>query len=375
MLLSVSYQNAIMRKLCLIISSFILSAGAYAQSAVVEEEFSVVNPLDSTELHGTLSMPSGMKPKAVIVMATGSGLQDRDETIGHHKPFREIASYLASNGYAVARTDDRGYGDPIDTLLVKRSSMWDELADYRSVMKSMHNRKGFERLPVGMLGHSQGGSEAIAAFSASSKVRTYNDVGRTPDFIITLAAPAVAGDSIILDQTRQILRLQGAEYAYDMYKDMLSKHYSWAKSYIPESSLRAALLEDIKSTMPPGTVINEEMQAVIDEQIDGFCSPAYREMLRYSPAQDITNVNVPWLALYGSKDVQVSVPLNSDALKSATEGKDNVTVTVLVDKNHLFQNAVTGAIEEYQTINGAISDDVLQEILEWLEINFNKKNK
>lgn len=363
-----------MRNLYLLAASLVISFGAYSQNKVVEEEFSIVNPYDSTELHGTLSIPSGVKPKAVVVMATGSGLQDRDETIGRHKPFREIATYLASNGYAVARTDDRGYGDPMDTLLIERSTMWDELTDYRSVMEAMHNRKEFSRLPVGMLGHSQGGSEAIQSFSKSAKAKPYNSVGRKPDFIITLAAPAIPGDSLILDQTRQILRLQGADYAYDMYKNMLSKRYAWAKSYMPEDALRSALFEDVKSTLPPGTVLNDEMMAVINSQLDAFCSPGYREMLRYAPAEDIRNVNVPWLALYGSKDVQVSLPLNSDTLSKTTDGMDNVTVTVLVDKNHLFQNAVTGSIEEYQTINGAISDDVLQEILEWLELTFNKKN-
>lgn len=357
---------------------FLFAAGATALSGrcetkLIEESFSVINPLDSTELNGTLSLPADSKPKAVIVLATGSGLQDRDETLGRHKPFKDLSEYLASNGYAVARTDDRGYGDPIDTALLKRSTQWDEMSDYRAVMKAMHNRKDLASLPVGLLGHSLGGSEAIMCFSGSPNALKYNSIGHTPDFIITLAAPAVPGDELILDQTRQQLRMQGAEYAFDLYKDMLSKRYNWAKSYMPENILRATLFEDIQKQLPPGSVLTDEMKAMIDSQIDVFCSPAYREMLRYDPTVDIAAVNVPWLALYGTKDIQVSVPLNSDALLKATSGHENVTVTPLEDKNHLFQNALTGAIEEYQSINGSIADDVLQEILEWLELNFNKK--
>lgn len=344
--------------------------GAAAQ--IREEQFTVLNPLDSVLLSGTLSMPAKESPKAVIVLATGSGLQDRDETIGRHKPFKEIADYLASNGFAVARTDDRGYSTTaIDTALLQRSSQWDELADYRSVISAMKKRDSFKGLKVGMLGHSLGGSEAIMAFSRQLKASRYNAVGSTPEFIVTLAAPAVSGDSLVLDQVRQQLRLQGAEYAYEMYKEALSKRYAMAKSYLPAKSLRIALFDDVKATLPPGTALNDELKAEIDTQIDLFCSPAYREMLRYSPEADIAYVDVPWLALYGSKDMQVSGEYNASALRRAAQDKDNIAIRVLEDKNHLFQNAVTGSIEEYQKINGAISDDVLQEILEWLLIQFN----
>lgn len=338
-----------------------------------EEQFQVVNPLDSTVLNGTLLLPEGASPKALLVLATGSGLQDRDETLGRHKPFKEIAEYLARNGYAVARTDDRGYGERIDTALVERSTQWDELADYRAVMENMREHMKESHLPVGLLGHSLGGSEAIMSFSKSPKAARYNAVGKTPDFIVTLAAPIVAGDALILDQTKQLLRLQGAEFMYTQLEPVLTQRYQWAKSFMPEKALRNALLEDIKKTLPPGVPVSEEMQKTIDSQINVFCSPGYRELLRYDPSDDIREVDVPWLALYGTKDVQVSSPLNSEALKRLTEDKNNVTVSVLEDKNHLFQDARTGALEEYQTIGYAIADDVLQEILEWLELNFNNK--
>lgn len=332
-----------------------------------EEQISVTNTLDGTILNGTLSLPETQKPAAVVVLATGSGLQDRDETIGNHKPFKDIADYLCSNGFAVIRTDDRGYGNPIDTALVERSTQWDELADYRCVIESAKKDARFEGLRVGMLGHSLGGSEAIMAFSKSEKAKPYNAVGATPDFIITLAAPTVAGDSLVLDQLRLQLKMQGAEYMYDMYAQMVGKRYAWAKSFIPESALRKTLFDDVVSTIPGGeAALNDDARKVIDAQVDIFCSPAYREMLRYDPADDIACIEVPWLALYGTKDTQVSAALNAGRLKELAAAKPNINIAELVDKNHLFQNAITGAIQEYDQINGSISDDVLQEILEWL---------
>lgn len=117
-----------------------LAFSTYAQQTFKNEDIVVTNSLDNTELHGTLLTPVSEKAKAVLVLATGSGLQDRDETIGRHKPFKEIAEYLATNGYAVLRTDDRGYGIPIDTALVERSSQWDELSDYRCLMAEMKKK-------------------------------------------------------------------------------------------------------------------------------------------------------------------------------------------------------------------------------------------
>lgn len=45
-----------------------------------------------------------------VILISGSGGQDRDETIFEHRPFAVIADYLTRNGIAVLRVDDRGAG-------------------------------------------------------------------------------------------------------------------------------------------------------------------------------------------------------------------------------------------------------------------------
>ena len=64
-------------------------------------EYVVNNTKANVQLSGTLTMPNN--PKAVIVMATGSGSQNRDEEMFGHRPFKVIADYLSRNGYAVLR--------------------------------------------------------------------------------------------------------------------------------------------------------------------------------------------------------------------------------------------------------------------------------
>ena len=66
--------------------------------------------MDTLGLAGTLTIPAGEGPFPAVILITGSGPQDRDETIAGHKPFWVIADYLTRQGIAVLRYDERGVG-------------------------------------------------------------------------------------------------------------------------------------------------------------------------------------------------------------------------------------------------------------------------
>jgi uncharacterized protein len=79
---------------------------SYAKpSSFVERELT----LGSTEwaLPATLTTPTGAGPWPAVVLVHGSGPNDRDETIGANKPFKDFATGLASRGIAVLRYDKR----------------------------------------------------------------------------------------------------------------------------------------------------------------------------------------------------------------------------------------------------------------------------
>ncbi|HEX7947033.1 MAG TPA: CocE/NonD family hydrolase, partial [Phenylobacterium sp.] len=67
-----------------------------------------VDSAPGVRLAGTLTTPQGKGPFPAVVMITGSGAQDRDETLLGHKPFLVIADALSRRGVAVLRLDDRG---------------------------------------------------------------------------------------------------------------------------------------------------------------------------------------------------------------------------------------------------------------------------
>jgi len=55
------------------------------------------------KLSAVLTLPKGAKKVPVVILVHGSGPNDRDESIGPNKPFRELAHELALRGVAVLR--------------------------------------------------------------------------------------------------------------------------------------------------------------------------------------------------------------------------------------------------------------------------------
>ncbi len=75
-----------------------------------EEEVSYDNKVQNVTLAATLTTPQGKGPFPAVVLITGSGAQDRDESLLGHKPFLVLSDYFNRHEIAVLRADDRGTG-------------------------------------------------------------------------------------------------------------------------------------------------------------------------------------------------------------------------------------------------------------------------
>src|SRR5215471_14652653 len=110
-------------------------------------------------LPGTLSVPKGEGPFAAVVLVHGSGPNDRDETIGPNKPFRDLAWGLASQGIVVLRYDKRTKVYPekmrelVSTLTVKEEVIDDAL----NAVSLLRGIPGVNPQRIVVLGHSLGG--------------------------------------------------------------------------------------------------------------------------------------------------------------------------------------------------------------------------
>ena len=281
-------------------------------------EVTFKNDEANATLAGTLTLPVGfesLKKRPVVLMVTGSGLQNRDEEIFDHKPFAVIADYLARHGIASLRYDDRGFGQ--STGEVANATTADFAQDAEAGIRFLRSMN-FSR--VGILGHSEGGS---VAFMLGAR--------QAVDFIVALAAPGIKGDTLLVEQTNALLQLSGQP----------------AKMTLKQMRLTMAMQET---------------------------NPWFDFFTEYDPADDIKGTKCPVFALNGSLDKQVLPESNLNAIRENLTVKNqnsklkiqNSKFKIYPSLNHLFQHATTGATTEYNHIEETISEEVLRDIAEWI---------
>ncbi|MBR5698217.1 MAG: alpha/beta fold hydrolase [Prevotella sp.] len=282
-----------------------------------EVEIAVQETEGGHTLVGTLTLPPSLGGGAglCLLMVTGSGLQDRDETIFDHKPFAVIADYLARHGIATLRYDDRGFGkstgDPTQcTTADFARDAAAGIAFLRSLKASPTGVGLFSR--VGILGHSEGGTIAFM-LGAQQLV----------DCIVALAAPGIKGDTLLVEQTNALLRLSGQP----ANMTLRSMHFMMA------------------------------MQET---------TPWYNYFIDYDPSADIAATRCPVFALNGSLDCQVLPESNLAAIRQLSTLNSQLSTKEYPGLNHLFQHATTGAATEYGNIEETISEEVLHDIATWL---------
>lgn len=318
-----------------------------------EQSVWVKNSAADIELAGTLSLPTTETPKAFLLLISGSGAQNRDEEVFGHRPFKILADTLTSAGYGVLRLDDRGTGE--SQGVYEDATLNDFLTDAEAAVKYL--REEYPESHIGLLGHSQGGEIAVMAASHNKE---------PIDFIITLAAPAWPGDSLIMSQCRALAVATTGSWPGESLERRL---LDIAKSDISPTLAKPMLMQAFSSSL--GDIMSvPQVQQQVWQQIQPLLSPMYRGLLRYDPTDDIKNVKVPWLALNGDKDFQVL----QDNLKTINELNPMAKVLILKGHNHLFQHAVTGLPDEYSTAGQSPSEETLTSILEFLDQIFPSKN-
>lgn len=275
------------------------------------QEVSFENKAAGAVLSGTLTWPEGYdgkKPVPVVIMVSGSGLQNRDEEVFGHKPFLVLADRLARNGIASLRYDDRGTGKSTgDASKATTSDFMKDAAAGLELLRSMDGK--FSR--VGVIGHSEGG---LIAFMLAADGRT--------DFIVSLAGTGVKGDTIIAGQSNDALRRTGRPAnvtATDIRKQAETGGNAWLRYFV-----------------------------------------------NYDPADVIASTTCPVMALNGTMDTQVRPRLNLDRIKSLLPHNAKNSIKEYDGLNHLFQHCTTGFADEYGTIEETMSEDVMKDIAGWI---------
>jgi pimeloyl-ACP methyl ester carboxylesterase len=297
-------------------------------------------------LAGTLTVPAGPGPFPTVLLITGSGAQDRDETLFEHKPFLVLADHLTRQGVAVLRVDDRGVGG--STGASANDTTADFATDVEAGIAWLKTRSEIDSTRIGLLGHSEGG--AIAPLVAS----------RDPSiaFVVLWAGPGVSGADIIVEQVRAISVASGAPAAEADRSAHVQRAVMDAVLKAPDAeAVRAAVIQvlaDHGAPTPGETSLRQ------------LASPWYRHFIAFDPAPVLRAVKAPVLALLGGKDVQVTASQNMPALQAALRDNPDAQVIVLPNLNHLFQTAITGSVSEYGKNEETIAPEALRTIGDWI---------
>lgn len=309
-------------------------------------EVTFTNPEADATLAGTLTLPEGCnRSTPVLLMVTGSGLQNRDEELFGHRPFAVIADHLARHGIATLRYDDRGYGQSTGDPATATTA--DFASDAAAGIDYLRKKERFKR--VGILGHSEG---ATIAFTLAAT--------RKPDMIVALGAPATRGDSILADQNILLLKQSGiADANAHAYATALLDIYA-ARTSADTTAIREAIDRNTAGwdSIPTLARLKTNLHRIVT-----MSSPWLDYFASYSPAHDITATRCPALALYGGKDTQVTPELNMPRMQTLNP---SVTTKLYPGLNHMFQHATTGSVAEYSRIEETISPEVLADIVSFI---------
>ena len=318
------------------------------------EEIFFENGAEKAILTGTITYPVGyekMKAKniPVVVMVTGSGTQNRDEEIYDHKPFAVIADWLARNGIASLRYDDRGAGG--SSKPVAGATSENNAGDAKAAVEFVRGLGKFGK--VGVLGHSEGGT--IALMLAGERV---------PDFIISLAGVATKGVECIVWQNLAQMELQGipGQIISDYGKALRGIYTQRGKSGAVEQGevFVQKLCADEGLQLPSPLVSNLVAVATMkSEWLDWF--------VQYDPAEAVGKIECPVMALNGSLDMQVPAEVNLELLRKLLPADRRHLIKEYPQLNHLMQSCTRETSLSYGDIEETISPQVLEDIVQWVK--------
>lgn len=311
---------------------------------------------DGHTLAGTLTIPDDAGRFAAAVLISGSGPQDRDETLFNHKPFLVIADYLTRHGIAVLRYDDRGTGESGGTFAGATTA--DLATDAMAAMQHLATVDGVDPGRVGLIGHSEGG--VIAPIVAGLT----GDVG----FMVLLAGTGVPGDELLLVQAELLARAAGAsDVMIAATRTQQERVFELVRAGADEQTLRTELRPALKSQLERAGLEDDALEEALDAQIRQVASPWMRYFITYDPRPALTRVTCPVLALNGTVDLQVYHDQNLPEIEKAiAAGGGDVTIRRYEGLNHLFQPSETGAISEYGMIETTFDEAVLRDIVAWI---------
>lgn len=336
-----------------------------APFSYIQEKVKISAADGRISIAGTLTKPDSSNRFPAIILISGSGAQDRDGSIGNHKPFKVLADFFTKSGFSVLRCDDRGAGEtkghPETIFNTTTLSLAEDVDCMISYLKS---RPDIDTSRIILIGHSEGG--IVAPIVASER----NNIFR----IVLLAGPGISGLETNTFQNRVALKAAGIKDRH--IQSFLSVHRQIINRIIQRDSsnwkqdVQQIVAQWMKkeSTGKARKILfhgNSKNWDAVFDTYSAFHVPWWNTFLSLNPVQYLKEVNCPVLVLQGSRDNQVPEKLNIPEIKKALNGKTH-EIAVFQGLNHLFQYCDQCTVDEYFSLEETFNIKVMEKMLEWI---------
>ncbi|WCN14683.1 hypothetical protein GV054_17555 [Marinomonas mediterranea] len=349
-----------------IYSIYVRSQSKNHKNSYIEEEIKISDNIEQTKIGCTITTPIKKPIKSIIILLSGSGQHDRNQNILGHKPFEIIADYLSYKGHMVVRFDNRGIGE--STGLYQRSTLLDFSKDVLKIKNFIQKEYNTNRIPIGLLGHSEGATVALITEEES------NDF----DFLVLLSPPIIPGYKIYRNQfiENQIIhkqrhRIKNIKIVYiDRIIELILKNSEY-------KNIKIKLKKNIEKLVELDIKEKKTKDFIINKSLDLYNSIPFRSFMKSKNEIYLKNLRKPSLIIFGMLDKQINPVENIKKLREINF-KTQPKIKKFNDLNHLLQTCKTGHPSEYSTNSETISPRVLKEISTWMDnredIKYKSKN-
>lgn len=287
-------------------------------------------------LPGTLTLPKGTGPFPAVVLVHGSGPNDRDESIGPNKPFRDLAWGLASQGIAVLRYDKRTkvYAAKFTPEMVAKLTVKEETTDDALLaVQLLRQTKNIDPKRIYVAGHSLGAMMAPRIGQQDPALAG----------LIILAGPARPLEDVVIDQYTYLYNLDGT---------LTGTEYANLKELKTQ-------VEFVKSPGLSDQTPSQDLPL-------GIGAAYWLDLRGYEPAKIAETLNMRLLVLQGGRDYQVSPDKDFPAWKEALAGNINATLKLYPALNHLFIAGEGQPNPQEYNLEGHVSQEVVADIGQWV---------
>jgi uncharacterized protein len=297
-------------------------------SAFIEENVTIGN--NPWQLPATLSVPIGTGPFPAVVLVHGSGPNDRDETIGPNKPFKDLAQGLASQGYAVLRYDKRTMVYPNECAALLNFTPQDEvITDALAAITYLQNNSLVDSENIYLIGHSLGAMMVPEIVNQTTALKG----------AILMASPARSFEDLYLAQYTYLAELDG----------------STDENEQEQLDIVAASVERIKS-----------LNISTDEYIFNTPYSYWLYLSTYNPIDVAKNSTIPLFILQGKRDYQVTYEDDFIIWQSTFGDTATMTLKTYDTLNHLFISGTGTPTNTEYMIPGNIDQNVITDIVSWM---------